>query len=95
MRNNRIQREILKHLHEKESFVKGGELSDHLQLERAETKAHLDFLERKGFLTLNGAVCGNSYFTKISENGKLLVNNKDMFDREFPEFKEDFDNDTE
>lgn len=74
MKNNGIRREILKHLPEKESFVKGGELSDHLKLERTETKTHLDFLESKGLLKVNEATCGNSYFAKISENGKLLFN---------------------
>ncbi|ABO35254.1 conserved hypothetical protein [Methanococcus maripaludis C5] len=73
-----IRKNILKYLHEKGNYVSGGELADKINLKRDELKVHLDFLETKGYLKLNGAVGGISHISAITEKGKKMVENNEF-----------------
>ncbi|AVB75589.1 hypothetical protein [Methanococcus maripaludis] len=69
-----IRQNILRYLFEKETFVKGKELTTISGLEKDDLKYIIHFLEVKGYLIVKSSSYGMSYYTKITKKGIEIIN---------------------
>ncbi|MBB6402557.1 putative transcriptional regulator [Methanococcus maripaludis] len=68
-----IRQNILRYLFEKETFVKGKELTTISGLEKDDLKYIIHFLEVKGYLIVKSSSYGMSYYTKITKKGMEII----------------------
>ncbi|MBA2868754.1 hypothetical protein [Methanococcus maripaludis] len=68
-----IRQNILRYLFEKETFVKGKELTTISGLEKDDLKYIIHFLEVKGYLIVKSSSYGMSYYTKITKKGIEII----------------------
>ncbi|MBA2840399.1 putative transcriptional regulator [Methanococcus maripaludis] len=68
-----IRQNILRYLFEKETFVKGKELTTISGLEKDDLKHIIHFLEVKGYLIVKSSSYGMSYYTKITKKGIEII----------------------